>query len=84
MYTAQHVDGTFAITINNTATKGMRAKSKLGILNLITTNIYAQYLIKLMGYITVTFEDGGKYVEMRIRRYEGLMYIDECYVTMVI
>lgn len=76
MYTAQQIDGTFHIspaTVN--PGKGMRANSKMGILNLIMSNRYAAYLVDIMGHVVVTFEDDAKLVEMQITKCQGLIYI---------
>lgn len=73
MYTAQQIDGTFAIAQNGTGK--MIAGSKLGIINLIMSNRYAAYLISIMGFVVVTFEDDARFVEMQITKCDGLIYI---------
>lgn len=80
MYTAQQIDGTFAITFGGTGK--MRANTKKGIVNLIMSNRYAAYLLSIMDYVIVTFEDDARFVEMRITKCQGLIYIRSVVTTM--
>jgi hypothetical protein len=73
MYTAQQIEGTFAITHNGNGK--MRARGKMGIVNLIMSNRYAAYLLSIVGHVIITFEDDARYVEMTVTKCQGLIYI---------
>lgn len=78
MYTAQIVDGSFHISHNGNGK--MRANSKIGIVRLIMSNLVA----RKMDTVTITAEINGVYTEMKVRKYEGLIYIRESFSILVI
>lgn len=82
MYTAQIVDGSFHVTFDGSGK--MRANSKIGIVRLIMTNVVARKANKSDGYVTITAEINGVYTEMKVRKYEGLIYIRESFSILVI
>lgn len=83
MYTAQLLDtGIFHITLNGNGK--MRAKSKVGIINLIMSNRWSAYLLSIMDHVTITYEDSNKFVEMKVTKCDGLIYIKDAVSVMVI
>lgn len=87
MYTAQIVDNTFHISYHKDTPctrGGIRANSKIGIVNLIMGNYRARKANKSDGYVTITAEINGVYTEMKVRKYEGLIYIRESFSILVI
>lgn len=82
MYTAKlNSDGVFHITKDGSGK--MRANSKRGIINLIMSNTWARYILSIMDTVTVTYEDDSKFVEMKISKCEGLIYIRDVRVTAI-
>lgn len=73
MYTAVRVDNSFHVAINGHGR--MRSNSKIGIIRLIMTNIFAWRDLADKGFVTITTWANGRYIELQIAREHGQLVL---------